>query len=82
MTITGPFAIDSFATQVKDSVGAGDALLACCSELKSNEKSVNSLNTRLPGGRIGCELDGNHPINVDRLSDRLRLLEKSCNYEV
>ena len=48
------FAIDSFATQVKDSVGAGDALLAYAAlSLNQTKKSVNSLNTRLPGGRIG-----------------------------
>ena len=77
------FAIDSFATQVKDSVGAGDALLAYAALSLNQTKNplIASILGCLAAG-LECELDGNHPINVDRLSDRLRLLEKSCNYEV
>ncbi len=71
------FNIDSFTDNVVDAVGAGDALLAYSTLVLYKAKSL------VLAGIIGsiaasceCEIDGNIPIKVDKILEKISQLEK------
>lgn len=75
------FSIDSFAQNVVDAVGSGDALLAYSS---ITLKLTNSL---VQAGIIGslaaakaCEYDGNQPISRKEVIEQMNKIEKKLNY--
>ncbi len=76
------FTIDSFTSNIVDAVGAGDALLAYSTLVFLKTRSL------LQAGIIGsiaasceCELDGNIPIKVSDVLDKIRHVEKMSSYK-
>ena len=69
--------VDSFATNVKDAVGAGDALLAYSSLMMlSNESSLASACiVGAAAAALECEFDGNIPINASSLINKLKTID-------
>lgn len=76
------FSMDSFAEKIVDPVGAGDALLAYSSLVlsKYNSPIIAAIIGNIAAG-IECEFDGNIPIEVPMLIERINQIEKHCNYE-
>lgn len=75
------FVLDSFASQVLDPVGAGDALLAYTSLAMasgSNELAATILGA--VAAAIECERDGNIPISPDDMLERIGELERRVDY--
>ena len=71
------FALDSFASNVVDAVGAGDALLAYATlALKVTENEVIASVLGSLAAAVECEKDGNIPISPENVRDKLRFLEK------
>ena len=75
------YSIGSFTDNVLDAVGSGDALLAYSSLIL---KATNSI---VAAGIIGsiaaaceCEIDGNKPINVDLVLQKIDSIEKKTQY--
>ena len=75
------YSIGSFTDNVLDAVGSGDALLAYSSLIL---KVTNSI---VAAGIIGsiaaaceCEIDGNKPINVDLVLQKIDSIEKKTQY--
>lgn len=69
------FTVDSFAQKVVDPVGAGDALLAYASlSLRYGIVSATILGS--VAAALECEVEGNHPIEIDAVYQRLQLLEQ------
>ena len=75
------YSIGSFTDNVLDAVGSGDALLAYSSLIL---KTTNSI---VAAGIIGsiaaaceCEIDGNKPINVDLVLQKIDSIEKKTQY--
>ena len=80
---TGPeiYSIGTFTDNVLDAVGSGDALLAYSSLILKATSSIAA------AGIIGsiaaaceCEIDGNKPINVDLVLQKIDLIEKKTQY--
>ncbi len=72
------FAVDSFAREIVDPVGAGDALLAYASlamACSSNPAIAAILGTFAAG--MECELDGNIPINAELVLKRINEVERN-----
>jgi len=76
------FNIDTFSTSVIDAVGAGDALLAYSTLVYLKTKSL------LQAGIIGsiaasceCEIDGNIPIEIKSVLDKIDQVEKITQYK-
>ena len=76
------FSIDSFATQVVDAVGAGDALLAYATlaMLATNNEIIASILGSLAAA-CECGFDGNIPIQPDDVLARLNQVEKMAGYQ-
>jgi rfaE bifunctional protein kinase chain/domain/rfaE bifunctional protein nucleotidyltransferase chain/domain len=75
------FTIDSFADQVIDAVGTGDALLAYATlalVATRNEVIASILGTM--AAAVACEHEGNTPITPDDVLERLDMIEKRMNY--
>jgi rfaE bifunctional protein kinase chain/domain/rfaE bifunctional protein nucleotidyltransferase chain/domain len=71
------FALDSFAENVVDAVGSGDALLAYATlALKVTGKEVIASVLGSLAAAVECEKDGNIPVFPKDVRDRLQLLEK------
>ena len=70
--------MDSFADQVIDPVGAGDALIAysTLAMLASNNAVIASILGNLAAG-CECEFDGNIPITPDLIEKKLRKIQNS-----
>ena len=70
--------MDSFADQVIDPVGAGDALIAysTLAMLASNNAVIASILGNLAAG-CECEFDGNVPITPDLIEKKLRKIQNS-----
>ena len=75
------FSINSFATNVVDAVGAGDALLAYATLV------MLTTNSLVLAGILGsmaaaceCELDGNIPIQLETVLAKIDAVEKLTNY--
>lgn len=76
------FSIDSFASDVVDAVGAGDALLAY------STLTMLATNSLVMAGIIGsmaaaceCEFDGNIPIRPENLLAKIDTVEKISGYK-
>jgi sugar/nucleoside kinase (ribokinase family) len=73
--------IGTFADNVLDPVGSGDALLAYSSLIL---KITNSIATAGIIGSIAaaceCEIDGNKPITIDLVLQKIDKIEKNTRY--
>ena len=76
------FSIDSFAHNVVDAVGAGDALLAYAT------LTMLATGSLVMAGILGsmaaaceCELDGNIPIRPENLLEKINAVEKMVGYK-
>jgi rfaE bifunctional protein nucleotidyltransferase chain/domain len=75
------FVIDSFVDNLVDPVGAGDALLAysTLAMLASRDDSQATILGTIAAS-CECEVDGNIPVTVAQMSQRLDAIEKQMNY--
>jgi len=75
------FTVDSFANNVVDPVGAGDALLAYATlaMLVSKDPVVATILGSIAAG-CECEVNGNIPITQQNMMDKLEHIEKQINY--
>jgi len=75
------FSIESFAGQVVDAVGAGDALLsyATLSMVATGNEVIASILGNIAAG-IECEHDGNHPVTIDLMMKKISDVEKKALY--
>jgi rfaE bifunctional protein kinase chain/domain len=74
--------VDSFAANVADAVGAGDALLAYASlSLAGSGCPVTASILGSVAAAIACERDGNEPISPDEVLKKLANIEKQTRYE-
>jgi len=75
------YAIDSFADQIIDAVGAGDALLsyATLALVSTGNEVIASILGNLAAG-IECEHDGNWPVTPDLLLKKIEDIEKRASY--
>ncbi|MCC7166118.1 MAG: adenylyltransferase/cytidyltransferase family protein [Rhodospirillales bacterium] len=73
--------VDSFAKQVVDPVGAGDALLAYATlaMLTGGTEAEASILGSIAAA-LECEMDGNIPIGADRVLERLSAIEKRAEF--
>jgi rfaE bifunctional protein kinase chain/domain len=76
------FALDSFADDVKDAVGAGDALLAYAtlSMLTTGDPVVATILGSVAAA-VECETDGNVAVRSDDVLAKLDTIEKRARYE-
>jgi rfaE bifunctional protein kinase chain/domain len=75
------FTLDSFARQVVDPVGAGDALLAYATLALARRKSpvMASIIGSIAAGQA-CAADGNCPVEPEGILERIDQLEKEVQY--
>ena len=75
------FVVDSFVNQVKDTVGAGDALLAYATLAMITTKS-ETIATILGSmaAACECEADGNIPISPQDVLSKIDMVEKYAGY--
>jgi rfaE bifunctional protein kinase chain/domain len=75
------FVLDSFAGQIVDAVGSGDALLAyaALALLSSNNPVIASVLGAIAAA-VECELDGNVPVRPTDLNAKLERVERQVNY--
>ena len=75
------FTMDSFARQVVDAVGAGDALLAYATlSLSVTKCPVIASILGSVAAAMACENEGNRPINPDDVVKRLNRLEHQTSF--
>lgn len=75
------FTIDSFATDVIDPVGAGDALLAYATlSLAANGKSVVASILGTMAAAVACEHEGNNSVEPEAVIEKLENIEKRAHY--
>ncbi len=81
-TKTSHFSVDSFAKNVIDPVGAGDALLAysTLSMLVTKSLVASSIIGSMAAA-CKCEKDGNFPVSYEEVLVKIDDLEKSSNYK-
>ena len=75
------FSVDSFASNVLDAVGAGDALLAY--SVLSLKKSGSLVIAAILGSIAAaceCEFDGNVPVKPEHVHSKLTIVEKMAGY--
>jgi bifunctional ADP-heptose synthase (sugar kinase/adenylyltransferase) len=75
------FVLDSFVENLVDPVGAGDALLAysTLAMLVSRDEIQATIIGAIAAG-CECEFDGNIPITLDHVHQKLETVEKQMNY--
>jgi rfaE bifunctional protein kinase chain/domain len=75
------FTIDSFADDVVDSVGAGDALLAYATLMLTATGSnvIASIVASMAAG-VACEHDGNTPVTPEQVLGKVNAVEKRVQY--
>jgi rfaE bifunctional protein kinase chain/domain len=75
------FVLDSFAGNVVDAVGSGDALLAYATlALKATGNEVIASVLGSFAAAIACEREGNVPVGVDHVREHVARVEKTANY--
>ena len=76
------FNIETFANQVVDAVGAGDALLAYATLalLATKNDVIASILGNIAAG-VECEHDGNWPVTPELVLKKIDAIEKQVNYE-
>lgn len=76
------FTVDSFAGNVVDAVGAGDALLAYATlSLKVTGSNVVASILGSIAAAVACEHDGNNPVAPDAVLKKLAEVEKRARFE-
>lgn len=79
--IANYFSLDSFAKNISDPVGAGDALLAYSSlTLKVSNSLVAATIIGSIAAACECEIDGNEPINSSLVLKKMSEIEKQLNF--
>ena len=72
--------VDSFATDIKDAVGAGDALLAYSTLMLLSSKSlIQSTILGSIAAALECEYDGNIPVISKVVTERIYKIKSSIN---
>jgi bifunctional ADP-heptose synthase (sugar kinase/adenylyltransferase) len=75
------FTIDSFAENVVDAIGSGDALLAYATlALVATKSEVIASILGSVAAAVTCEHEGNNPVAADDVLKRLDIIEKRMNY--
>ena len=75
------FQIDAFAGHVVDPMGAGDALLAYATvALSATGKNVIASILAAMAAAVACEHDGNTPVTLDQVLEKLAAVEKRLQY--
>ena len=76
------FVLDSFCTNVVDTVGSGDALLAyaCLADCISKDTVIAAILGAMAAA-CECEHDGNYPISAMQMGDMLGTIEKRIQYQ-
>ncbi len=75
------FVVDSFAERVVDAVGAGDALLAYATlAMAASGSEVAATVLGSIAAALECERDGNIPISLSAIGERIDALEKRAAY--
>jgi sugar/nucleoside kinase (ribokinase family) len=75
------FVVDSFAERVVDAVGAGDALLAYATlAMVAGGSEVAATVLGSLAAALECERDGNLPVSLAAMTDRIEALEKRADY--
>jgi sugar/nucleoside kinase (ribokinase family) len=75
------FALDSFAGQVVDAVGSGDALLAYAAlALLATGNPVIASVLGAISAAVECELDGNIPVQPQEVLAKLERIERHVHY--
>ena len=75
------FTIDSFAQNVVDPVGAGDALLAYSTlGMVATQSNVIASILGSLAAAVACEHEGNHPVAPDMLLKKLQMVEQAVQY--
>jgi fructose-1-phosphate kinase PfkB-like protein len=76
------FVLDSFADRLVDGVGAGDALLAYATLCMLATKSdVIATIIGIMAAACECEIDGNIPIRVEDVHQKLNLVERATKFD-
>ena len=83
IAVSSVFTVDSFANQVVDPVGAGDALLgyATLSMLATKSLVISSILGSFAAA-CECEIDGNEPIQSRKLLSKIDEIEETANYHL
>ena len=76
-----PFSIGVFAESILDEVGSGDALLAYASlSLKVSNSLITASIIGSFAASCACEIEGNKPIDIEKVITRIKQVEKKINY--
>ena len=76
-----PFSIGVFAENILDAVGTGDALLAYSSlSLKVSNSLIKASIIGSLAASCACEIEGNKPINIETIINKIKQVEKKINY--
>ena len=76
------FVIDSFVKNLVDPVGAGDALIAYAtlSMVVSKNHAISSIISSIAAS-LACEREGNVPIKIKEMLDRINEIEKKIDFK-
>ena len=76
-----PFSVGVFAENILDTVGTGDALLAYSTlSLKVSNSLVKASIIGSFAASCACEMEGNKPIDVENIINKIKQIEKKINY--
>ena len=75
------FPLETFAKNIVDGIGAGDAMLASSSLAFTCSKNllISSIIGNLSAA-VACEQSGNLPININEIKKRIKLFKDTYNY--
>jgi len=77
------FVVDSFAENVKDAVGSGDALLAYAALVEAvTRNTVLSAVLGALAAAVECEVDGNEPVTPADVRRKIDRIEKFVTYNI
>ena len=76
------YVLDSFVTNLVDPVGAGDALIAYAtlSMVVSKNHAISSIISSIAAS-LACEKEGNVPIKIKEILDRISDIEKKIDFK-
>ena len=76
------YVLDSLVTNLVDPVGAGDALIAYAtlSMVVSKNHAISSIISSIAAS-LACEKEGNIPIKISEILNRINEIEKKINYK-
>tara|TARA_B100000780_G_scaffold242104_1_gene184772 strand:- start:1005 stop:2552 length:1548 start_codon:yes stop_codon:yes gene_type:complete len=76
-----PFSVGVFTDNMLDAVGTGDALLAYSSlSLKVSDSLIIASILGSFAAACACEVEGNVPIKIDKIINKIREVQKKINY--